>query len=76
MLRLWQGIASMTWKCNPTLTSMLADFGDHGLSMSFAYESVWSRARLPAGEVSIVTGEDIRARKEEARGSEGVKRRA
>lgn len=44
-------------------------------SMSFAYESVWSRARLPPGEVSIVTGEGIRTRKEEAQGGEVVKRR-
>lgn len=65
----------MTWKCNPTLSSMLTGFGDHGFSMSFAYESVWSRARLPAGEVTIETGEDIRTRKKEARGGEVVKRR-
>lgn len=65
----------MTWKCNPTLTSMVTGFGDRGFSMSLAYESVWSRARLLAGEVSIVTGEDIRTRKEEARVGEVVKRR-
>lgn len=54
---------------------MLTGFGDRGFSMSFAYESVWSRARLPPGEVSIVTGEGIRTRKEEAQGGEVVKRR-
>lgn len=28
-----QDIVSMTWKCYPTLTSMLAGFGDCGFSM-------------------------------------------
>ena len=44
--------------------------------MSFAYESVWSGARLPAGEVSIITGEDVRTRKKEVvRGGEDVEER-
>lgn len=63
-----QGFASMTWKCNTTLSSMLAGFGDGGFSMSPAYESSWIGARLLPEEVGVVTGEDIWTRKEEAQG--------